>query len=71
MKKTFIILLLILSPILVSASEIVDVKIEPIENVYWNYYSYGDFYSGQFSYIYVGDDLGYSLDITKELIDES
>jgi len=71
MKKIFIILLLILSPILVSASEIVDVKIEPIENVYWNYYSYGDFYSGQFSYIYVGDDLGYSLDITKELIDES
>lgn len=71
MKKIFIILLLILSPILVSASEIVDVKIEPIENVYWNYYSYGDFYSGQFSYIYVRDDLGYSLDITKELIDES
>lgn len=71
MKKIFAILLLVLLPIFVNAEERVGVKIVPVENVYWNYYSNGNYYSGQFVYIYVNDRLAYSLDKPTELISES
>ena len=65
MKKIFIILLLFLSPIFVYANERVDVKIEYIDNVYWNYYRNNTLYSGQLSYIYVGDKIGFGTNIRE------
>ena len=65
MKKIFIILLLFLSPIFVYANERVDVKIEYIDNVYWNYYRNNILYSGQLSYIYVGDKIGFGTNIRE------
>ena len=66
MKKIIIILLLILSPMFVNADD-VNVKIDYVDNVYWNYYRNNTLYSGKFAYIHVNDKIAYGINIRKEL----
>lgn len=68
MKKFLLILLLVLSPILVTAEEKVDVKIKYVNGVYWNYEKENILYSGKFSYFYVNDRIAYSMDITTPFV---
>lgn len=68
MKKILIILLLVISPILVRAEERVDVKIEYVKDVYWNYEKNNTLYSGNLAYYYVNDKIAYSVDITTPFV---
>lgn len=68
MKKIIIILLLVMSPILVSAEETVNVKKEYVKDVYWNYSRNNILYSGNLAYFYVNDKIAYCMDLDTPFV---
>lgn len=67
MKKIIIIMILILLSVKVSAQEEVEVNLEWIPNVYYNYEKNGITYWGQFAYVYVNDKIAYCLEINEKI----
>ena len=67
MKKIILMLLVMFSFILVNAEETVNVRLEWVPNVYYNYEKDGLNYWGQFAYIYADDNVAYCLDISKNI----
>jgi len=68
MKKIILLFMLMFSFILVNASETeVNVRLEWVTNVYYNYEKDGLNYWGQFAYIYAGDKIAYCLDISQNI----
>ena len=67
MKKIIIAIILIISLTTVRAEEQVQVKLEWVPNVYYNYKKDGVNYWGQFAYIYANDRIAYCLDISKNV----
>ena len=67
MKKIIIILLLVMSPILVRAQETVNVKIEYVKDVYWNYKKQNILYSGNLAYFYVDGKIAYCMDLNTSI----
>lgn len=67
MKKIILMLLVMFSFIVVNAEETVDVRLQWVPNVYYNYEKDGLNYWGQFAYIYAGDKIAYCLDISKTI----
>lgn len=68
MKKFIIILLLVMSPILVHAEEKVNVKVENVDGVYWNYYKNNILYSGNLSFFYVDEKIAYNMDLSTPFV---
>ena len=67
MKKIILIIMVMFSFAIVNAEEIVNVRLEWVPNVYYNYEKDGLNYWGQFAYIYAGDNIAYCLDISKNI----
>lgn len=67
MKKLILMIMVIFSFITVNAEETVNVRLEWVPNVYYNYEKNGLNYWGQFAYIYADDKVAYCLDISKNV----
>lgn len=67
MKKIILIIMVMFSFIIVNAEETVNVRLEWVPNVYYNYEKNGLNYWGQFAYIYADDKIAYCLDISKNV----
>lgn len=67
MKKIIIFMILILLSVKVSAQEEVEVNLEWIPNVYYNYEKNGINYWGQFAYIRINDKIAYCLEINEKI----
>ena len=67
MKKLILMIMVMFSFIIVNAEETVNVKLEWVPNVYYNYERNGLNYWGQFAYIYADDKVAYCLDISKNI----
>ncbi len=70
MRKIFLMILVMFLCITVKAEEQIEVKLEWVSNVYYNYEKDGLNYWGQFAYIYAGDKIAYCLDISTEVISD-
>lgn len=67
MKKIFVFILLMVSLSMVKAEEQINVRLEWVPNVYYNYEKDGLNYWGQFAFIYANDKIAYCLDISKNI----
>ena len=67
MKKLVLLIIMMFSFVVVNADETVNVRLEWVPNVYYNYEKDGLNYWGQFAYIYAGDKVAYCLDISQNI----
>ena len=70
MKKLVLLIIMMFSFAVVNAEETVNVRLEWVPNVYYNYEKNGLNYWGQFAYIYAGDKVAYCLDISQNINSE-